>query len=258
MFPAIELTQLPSVLLTQRHQLPECSAIYFAMDATDRVLYIGQAVNLYVRWQGKGHHRLPQLLRLHKKSPVRLAWLDCGATLLTSMETYYIALYDPLLNRTKVPESKIIPAEVMLQQTLHKVAKYSLIFGIAPAQGKTPPIVNLRYIGWRREVHNIRRIFQAANRRGSGLRWTETSRRKYGAWWRTRCNGVQLELGPWGSDDRDDLLSRSVVRKLAGVELPALTQLVLQEMIGRSPYLGENFPGIQALEADPIVLRWQG
>lgn len=69
---------------------------------------------------------------------------------------------------------------------------------------------------------------------------------------------MQLELGPWGSDDRDDLLSWSVVRKLAGVELPALTQPVLQEMIGRSPYLGENFPGIQALEADPIVLRWQG
>lgn len=136
MFPILELSRLPSVPLAQRIHLPQCSGIYFVLDANDRVLYIGQATNLLTRWQGQGHHRIEQLARLNKKSPVRIAWLDCsaGSNLLTAMETHYIASYNPLLNRTQVPPKKITPSEVAPRATLQKIAKYTLIFGIVPAQ----------------------------------------------------------------------------------------------------------------------------
>jgi hypothetical protein len=43
---------------------------------------------------------------------------------------------------------------------------------------------------------------------------------------------------------------------LAGVEMAALPPSTLAEMIERYPYIIENFPGLQALEADPIPLIW--
>ncbi|MCC5612198.1 GIY-YIG nuclease family protein [Nostoc sp. CHAB 5834] len=46
---------LPSILLEQRKQLPECTAIYFAIDVNDKIQYIGKSNNLRNRW--KNHHR---------------------------------------------------------------------------------------------------------------------------------------------------------------------------------------------------------
>jgi hypothetical protein len=253
MFPILELTQLPSVPLVQRINLPSYPGIYFALDATNRVLYIGQASNLLSRWQGQSHHRIEQLMRLNKKSPVRIAWLDCSdhPTLLTAMETHYIAAYNPLLNRTQVPPKKITPSEVALGATLGKIAKYTLIFGIVPSQEKQLPLVCLKYLtkGGSRETTTLRRMFEANNRKPTGLRWTETTRRKYGAWWKTGCNGVLLELGPWISFEQGAL-------RLAGIELLALQQPALEALTQEFPFLLENYPRLLALESDPIPLVW--
>ena len=89
MFRSLNFHQLSSILLANRANLPDHSAIYFALDDTNRVLYIGQAGNLRARWQGQSHHRIDQLARLHKKSPVRLGWVPCAAALLTEMENHY-------------------------------------------------------------------------------------------------------------------------------------------------------------------------
>jgi predicted GIY-YIG superfamily endonuclease len=256
---ALQLTELPNLPLPQREQLPTCPAIYFALDSNDRVLYIGKAKNLLSRWQN--HHRLEQLTYIHRRAPVRLCWLDLSDRIeqLDVEENYYIELYRPLLNRTKVPVKKIIPAETTLQQTLRKIAPYCLIFGIAPASGRHPlPTINIRYLGSGR-LHLIRRIFKASNQKATNLRWTEFIRRKHGSWWRTRCNGVAIELGPWTLIEAiaaQPLVEEAKIQALAGVEMRALQPFQLQTLLKKFDYLEENYPGISALARDPIPLLW--
>jgi hypothetical protein len=61
---SLDPLQLPSVSLTQRNHLPACSAIYFALDSSNRVLYVGKAKNLASRW--KNHHRLHKLKEINQ------------------------------------------------------------------------------------------------------------------------------------------------------------------------------------------------
>lgn len=258
-FPTLSLSSLPALPLPQRNRLPEHPAIYFAIDSKERVLYIGKASNLLGRW--KEHHRLEQLSRIHKRSPVHLAWLDCSQMQehLDAMEKYYIGLYQPLLNGTPVPPKKITPAEVVLRDTLLKIAKYTIVFGIAPESSlHALPTVSLRYMGDGRVVHTLRRIFKASNQKPSGLQWSEFVRRKYGGWWRTRCNGVAIELAPWTTlrQESQHLRTEATVQRLAGVELAALHSHQLAELIERHAYLEENYPGITTLNHDPIRLLW--
>ena len=261
MYSELDFASLPFVPLTQRDHLSGCAAIYFALDSDDRVLYIGKAANLQSRWQGQDHHRLDQLLRIHKHIPVRLLWLDCNdrASQLNAIEVFYIRHYHPLLNRTQVPAKKIVPAEVALQATLLKIAKYSIIFGIAPARGnRALPTVNIRYFGSGRTVNTLRSIFKASNRRPTGLQWTEFVKRKWGSWWRTKCNGVAIELAPWSSspDVMQQMRETAVVQRLAGVEMLALPAAQLARVEAEAPALAELYPSIVVLSADPIPLLW--
>lgn len=65
---------------------------------------------------------------------------------LTITETYFIELYQPLLNRTPVPAKKNTPAETVLQQTLRKlVALDIVIFGFETAIDSNLPTVYLKY-----------------------------------------------------------------------------------------------------------------
>jgi hypothetical protein len=255
MFSEVELLQLPSVGLPEKDRLPACAGIYVAVDSYDRVLYVGQATNLFERW--KNHHRFEQLQRIHRKMPVRLLWFayECEPKGLDEAENYFIDRYYPILNQTQVPAKQITPAEVALQTTLTKISKYVLIFGIAPAQGNELPIVCLKYLGWARETSLLRRIFQANNRKPTGLRWSETVRRKYGAWWNARCNGVALELGPWFSTN-GSLRESATIQKLAGVEMLAIGESALAQEMLKTPSLKENYPGLKILEHDPIPLIW--
>ncbi|MEP0873814.1 GIY-YIG nuclease family protein [Trichocoleus desertorum AS-A10] len=257
MFSDVHLLELPYLELSQRSILPACPAIYFALDSENRVLYVGRATNLLARW--KDHHRFDQLKRLSRSGTIKLAWLDCSSTpdLLEQAESYFLKLYHPLLNQTRVPAKKIIPSEITLQEKLTKIAKYILVFGIAPAQESHPPIICLKYFGWAREVNTLRRILKAGNQ-STSLKWTETVKRKYGAWWKTSCNGVVLELGPWGSlQDKELLSQKAVAQKLAGIEILALPETALEEAFVKSPFLKDNYPGLTALEFDPIPLLWR-
>lgn len=257
--PDINLASLPSLPLSQRNRLPFCPAIYFALDSKDRVLYIGRAVNLVERW--KDHHRLDQLTRIHKRSPVRLLWLDCSGNIgqLATWETYYISFFKPLLNSTPVPPKKITPAEIALQETLNKISKYSIIFGIAPESSlHSLPTINIRYFGNGRVPHTLRRIFKASNKKPTSLQWTEFVRRKWSPWWRTRCNGIAIELAPWSrfSEEDKQIVENLTIQSLAGVGLFTLQPYQLTELIEKYPYLRENHPDITALKSDPIRLIW--
>ncbi|GBO55468.1 hypothetical protein APA_3619 [Pseudanabaena sp. lw0831] len=194
-----EFITLPSLKLLERQRLPECSAIYFVI-SRDQVLYVGLATNLRSRWQN--HHRLTQLEAVNKRSEVKLFWLVCTQNQLNDLESQYIEHYCPILNQTKVPERQIVPSFQMLTQSLKKLNERILGFGICAADNQRLTTLIFGYLADYREVRlattNLRKTLQAITRKPNSLfRWTEVVRRRDGAHWVTKCNGVEIHLLPW-------------------------------------------------------------
>ncbi|WP_272065614.1 GIY-YIG nuclease family protein [Oscillatoria sp. CS-180] len=270
---SLQLATLPNSSIQHLDRLPDCPAIYFAIDERGRVLYIGQAKNLANRWRGKGHHRIEQLRRIHRRHPVTLAWLDCTDCCdappkrlhqrLKELEDQYIEEFQPLLNGTEVPAAKVIPAETVLQQSLEKIAKYVVAFGLVETPETEPPTVILKYSGYGRQKVYLRRIIQGINRQPSTFRWTEFVRSKFSPWWRAKCNGVDLQLGPWFETKYDPAPVTEAVshnknlHPLAGTMIPTLSPKVLEHLLQSDPNLAKNYPGLKPYCADPISLIWQ-
>jgi hypothetical protein len=194
-----EFGTLPNLKLSERQRLPECSAIYFAI-AHDQVLYVGLATNLRSRWQN--HHRLPQLEAVNQRCEVKLFWLGCAQNQLNELERQYIEYYCPTLNQTKVPERQIVPSFQMLTLSLKKLNERVLGFGVCPANDKHLKTLILSYLADYRETRlattTLRKTLQAITRKPDSLfRWTEDVRLRDGAHWRTRCNGIEIQLIPW-------------------------------------------------------------
>jgi excinuclease UvrABC nuclease subunit len=116
----IKLSDLPSVSLLEKNNLPSCAAIYFVSDSKGQVLYIGRTVNLVERW--REHHRFNQLKRLNRKDCIRISWMTCSNDIktLSNLENEFIKLHKPPLNWAKVvsPIKRITPSETALQQSL--------------------------------------------------------------------------------------------------------------------------------------------
>jgi hypothetical protein len=194
-----EFNTFPNLKLSERQILPECSSIYFAT-ARDQVLYVGLAKNLRNRWQN--HHRLPQLEAINKRCEVRLFWLGCDQDQLSDLERHYIEYYCPTLNQTKVPERQIIPSFQLLTLSLQKLSDRVIGFGICPSENQRLKTLTLFYLADCREIRlattNLRKTLKAITRKPNSLfRWTEFERLKDGARWRTRCNGIEIQLIPW-------------------------------------------------------------
>lgn len=101
---AINPLTLPSLKLQERRSLPECAAVYFVLNSSDDILYIGGTVNLAQRWLA--HHRWYQLVEMG--DGIRLAWLECSEpALLLEIEAALINHFQPTLNRTPVPVSAL-------------------------------------------------------------------------------------------------------------------------------------------------------
>lgn len=267
----LELATLPKKSLNQLAALPTCPSIYFALNETGHVLYIGQAQNLQARWRGKGHHRLDQLLGINRKQFVEIAWLDCSDRIneLDQLEAQYIDQFHPLLNQTPVLPPQITPAEVTLQTSLEKIAKYCVVFGTLPTGPRNLPVVIIKYFAGGRAVSSMRRIFSAIKRRPTGLQWIEFIRRKDYPWWRTKCNGVELELGPW-LEPIEGFSSKTLygvshapdqdasLRLLAGVPIRTLNAEQLVKLKHEKPLWAENHSQIQPYQEDSIPLLWKG
>lgn len=194
-----EFGTLPSLKLSGRQKLPECSAIYFAI-ARDQVLYVGLATNLRNRWQN--HHRFPQLAALNKRCEVRLFWLSCPQNQLNNLEHQYIEHYCPNLNRTKVPDRQIIPSFQMLTLSLRKLSGRLIGFGVHQSDNQRLKTLILFYLSHYQETRlittNLRKTLQAITKKPDSMfRWTEVVRSKDAAHWRTRCNGIEVQLLPW-------------------------------------------------------------
>lgn len=89
---------LPSCLLEARENFPEISCIYFAIDSSGQIQYVGRAVNLRNRWRKAHHHRTNEL---EKIGNIKIAWLEIeDSSLLFSIEAICIKQFKPLLNKT--------------------------------------------------------------------------------------------------------------------------------------------------------------
>ncbi len=174
MIDSFDLDNLPAVELSAKDRLPATAGIYFAVDNSDRLLYIGKAQNINKRWVN--HHRYHQLEKINKKNTIFLKWYECenDENILIQLEKYFIQTYHPELNQTKVTSKKVIPAEIALRKTLAKISKYVAIYGYEEnSEIFGLPTVILKYdILNRNPARILRNIFDGDNRRGS-LRWSK-------------------------------------------------------------------------------------
>ena len=76
--------------------LPQVSGIYKVLDANQKVLYIGQAKNIYLRWQ-KGHHKIAEILTMCG-TDAYIEWVELPEWLLNRAENAAVCFYQPPLN----------------------------------------------------------------------------------------------------------------------------------------------------------------
>ncbi|MDF5716340.1 MAG: GIY-YIG nuclease family protein [Rhizonema sp. NSF051] len=94
----IDLKSLPWLPLDEKTAFPQKSAIYFAIDSTGVVQYIGRSVNVRNRW-GK-HHKYNELNQI---GSIKIAYLFVDIPeLLPEIEQALIWYFNPPLNTVKV------------------------------------------------------------------------------------------------------------------------------------------------------------
>lgn len=269
MLPDIKITDLPSVYLLDKNNLPNCAGIYFVSDSKGQIIYIGRAGNLVARW--RDHHRFVQLKRFNRKNTLSISWLTCSNDLnmLSNLENEFIKLYKPPLNWSKVVTlvRKITPIETALQQSLQQLAKLNtVILGFDPIAGEKPPTIYLNYpvYGRRGVSGSIRTALRNINKKASSLKWKEyntepKSLGKFG-YWETEYNGIRIDLSP--VESLVNVMDDSTRRTIAGVEFMALSASQLEAIIATTLDIKKDFkkdfPSLEAIEKDPIPMEFIG
>lgn len=87
--------------ITDLQNLPKISGIYKVVDADNNVLYIGQAKNIYVRWNN-GHHKIGKILEICGTN-AHISYVQIPEWLLNRAENAAIAFYQPQLNKKTPP-----------------------------------------------------------------------------------------------------------------------------------------------------------
>jgi len=270
--------QLPSIPLSERKQLPECAAIYFAIDANNRVLYIGKAKNLVARW--RNHHRIHKLEEIDQEFPVRLAWQAWNEENLGEAEKGLIKRFQPLLNNTEVETPAVIPSEIVLRDFLKNFSRRLIIFGMEPKAPDTLLKVHLKY-DWqnlssqgtaakikdyikqnqntntslkfkRHRYSNFNCFAGETFRPGSRAQRTMARQhRSYNNHWELACNGVVIHITP--THFYRNYKEKTQVTKLAGVNFCAITEEVFAEAQKNSNY---ELSGLCCFRSDPVPLLW--
>lgn len=94
----MNILSLPSVLLSDRFNLPCVSGIYFVLDKDNNLLYLGRSRNINARWQH--HHRYSQISNF---VGVKIHWFEIkDIDILPVIESQLIASLNPILNNTSV------------------------------------------------------------------------------------------------------------------------------------------------------------
>lgn len=114
----LDLSALPSVALESKSDLPNQSAIYFAIDSQGVIQYIGRSMNVNQRWQG--HHRAKELKSL---GGIRIAYLGLDADLLPEVEAALIKYFNPCLNRSALDKTGMVQLIIEVEEDLKKTLK---------------------------------------------------------------------------------------------------------------------------------------
>lgn len=116
----VQLRSLPSVLFDERTLLPDVMAVYVVTDHAGKVLYVGSTESLRVRW--KSHHRRFQFKRIGQ---ARIHWfLVDDATVLRSLESEWINLLTPSLNRQPVTDAQAVMIATLVSTETKQVLEY--------------------------------------------------------------------------------------------------------------------------------------
>lgn len=89
----LNIADLPWLPLDAKSAFPKQSAIYFAIDSSGGVQYIGRSANVKMRWAN--HHRFDELQSIGN---IRIAYLFMDVDLLPSVEAALIEWFNPPLN----------------------------------------------------------------------------------------------------------------------------------------------------------------
>jgi len=90
---SIDLTALPWVPLDATAGFPSQPGIYFAIDSSNHVQYIGRSGNVRGRW--RNHHKYEQLVAV---GDICIVYLFANKNKLNSLENKYINEFNPPLN----------------------------------------------------------------------------------------------------------------------------------------------------------------
>lgn len=107
---SIDIASLPSLVLAERKQLPNCAACYLVLEG-ETVVYVGRSANLRLRWRNY-HQKLRHLK--NRGTKIKIAWLECSEpSLLPAIEKALIGYFQPELNGRKV-DGEIAVIQVMM------------------------------------------------------------------------------------------------------------------------------------------------
>ncbi len=274
----LEPLRLPSVPLAERKQLPNCAAIYFAIDSSNRFLYVGKAKNLAARW--RNHHRIHKLEAINQESSVRIAWQAWNEEDLGEAERISIARFQPLLNNTEVETPTVIPSEVVLKEFMKTFSRRLIIFGIKPKTSAQLLEVELKY-DWtncssKGTAAKIKEYIKQNQNKNTSLKFKRhryisfdsfageifgpgsrdqrtmaRQHRSYNNHWEFACNGVIFHITP--TDSYREYKEQTQATKLAGVKFRAIAKEAFAEAQKNNDY---QFSKLSCFMSDPVPLLW--
>lgn len=273
----IDPLQLPSVCLSRVKELPTCTAIYFAIDSQNRILYIGRASNLFERW--KNHHRQGELEEKYKS--VKIAWQIWNEESLNEAEAYLIKYFQPLLNGTEVKSPEVIPSETIFRNFLKIFSRRLIIIGFQPKTTKRLPCIRLKY-NWEDCSPNgtaarIKKYIKENNCKNTSFKIISKpygrirshadlqigsreqkalarQNRSYSNHWEMGCNGAIIQVTPFGGIKQyKNLKSKTVFKELAGIRMRAVSQDFFADM---SSQYSNDFSGLSCYDFDLVPLLW--
>jgi predicted GIY-YIG superfamily endonuclease len=124
--------------------LPQQPGIYVITDKDFTVWYVGLSKSLKNRWQGTQHHRYKQLRRRKSKLQLQIYYKLVATSELEQQEKYYIAVFKPRLNGSKV--TKVLPKTATGQQELIHLLK------VLNNKTQLFPYIRSVIIGYKEEV----------------------------------------------------------------------------------------------------------
>lgn len=89
------------IAITELKQLPRISGVYLVLDSNMCVVYIGQAKDIYERWNN-GHHKLGEIITECGLNAY-IRWVEIPEWLLNRAENAAFSFYRPKLNSKTPP-----------------------------------------------------------------------------------------------------------------------------------------------------------